>query len=483
MGKKLVITTEQYSRLVETIKGDAAQQILSEGTFQNIKNILSSLSKKKNISKDPKTLANVSNQLVKDLDADIRQKDPDFPNSKDNTIFLNTVLQLNAAYEEVHGATYLPPTEDGYLTVPAANAIISDLRTYVQDIRDRNLKGIYKNVYETDYPAVVNKRLGDTAATPVPKEVGKKESRAAILTNLLNSIKPVDPAELPKHVALPTAPAAGAANVRRGTFDPAFEDIYRSTLSLFKFIINNRKMLGVRAGARVGTGAAIDKMMKPGDKRLYKGNEVEVLKIDSAPGRTQVKYPGKKNIFAVKTSDLQKITPAGALTEGRYITDPNSVAYLEKATSTDKVKLFEQLIGMVDSIRPKVRNLKPTGTDAKLDNIIARFRANPIMLTDFQKMFNVPADDMNGLRQYKTFMDEILLGLYSGNLDRLAKFGGGLNKMNEAPEYNTIEPNKAFLADAQDRRAFKKNLTKFLSVLFELFMHLWAQKNPKKVKP
>jgi hypothetical protein len=480
MGKKLIITTEQYSKLIEKLEEETTKKVLSEGTFQNIKNILSILSKKKGIANNQNSLSNISSQIIKDLDSDIRQTDPDFPNSKDNTLFLNTILQINAVYETVHGAAYLPPTEDGYLTPIAANEIINELKLYITKIKDTNLNRIYKTVAEADFPAIVNQKLGIKNPNPVKSnKLQGKNSRLIILTNLLGSMINVDPTDLPKHITPPNPTTSSTKNAPRGTFRPEFQDIYNSSLSLFKFIINNRKLLGVRSNNRVGTGLAIDKMMKVGDKRNYKGKEVEIVRLNSAPNKTQVKYPHSKGLFAVNTNELQKLNQ---ISEGKYIINPESISYLEKVTSTDKLKQFETLIGLVDNIRIKIKNLKPTRIDAKFDSIISRFRSNPIMLTDFQKMFSISSDDEAQLKAYKIFMDEILLAVYSGNLDKLIKFAGGLNKVNES-EYNTIDPSKAFITDAQDKRAFKKNLIKFLSLLFELFMHLWNLKNPKKIKP
>lgn len=497
MAKKIIITTEQYHRLVNsmTIDANKAQDVLKESAFDNIKSVISSFSSKKSFKDDPSTITALGNKVIKDLDADIRKTDPEFPNNRSNTDFLNTVLRIGAVYDTVFGAVYLDPTEEGYLTATAANVIIADLRNYVKRIIDVNLKSIYKRLHEADYPTQVSANLqskGDATQQNGGSQVagaingGSKNSRGGILMDLFKSMVNVDPATIPNRPVAPTAPVTPSGTTRnapRGTFDPAFEDTYRSILSLFKFIINNRKLLGVRSGKNVGTGTAINNMMKAGDEMTYRGKKVIVVKRDSAPGRTQVRNPNKKSIYAVKTSELKRIPVGQPIQEGKYIRDDKSVEYLEKVTSPDKVKLFESLLNYADNIRTKIKGLKPTGIDTRFDKILARFGSNPIMLTDFNKMFNVPSDNIAELNSFKTFIDEVLLSVYSGNLDRLSKFGGGINKMNEAPSYNIAEPNKAFLADAQDRRAFKKNLIKFLSILFELFMHLYSLKHPKKIKP
>lgn len=496
MGKKIIITTEQYHRLVNsmTIEAHKANDILNEGAFDNIKAVLSAFSAKKSFKDDPATITAVGNKVIEDLDADIRKTDPDFPNCKNNTEFLNTVLRIGAVYDTVFGAVYLDPTESGYLTAVAANGIINDLRNYVKRIVDKNLKPIYKSVHEANLPAQVSTSLqgkGDVTTHNVggpvaPIKGGSKNSRGGILIDLYKSMVNVDPASIPNHPPAPVAPTGTTRNAPRGTIDPALEDVYRSVLSLFKFIINNKKILGVRSGKNVGIGTAINKKMKAGDVMMYKGKQVVVVTPDSALGRTQVRNINRTTrgmVYAVRTKDLEKIPPAQPIQEGKYIQDPKTIDYLSKATSGDRIKLFENMLNYIDNLRNKIKGLQRTGSDPKLDTILGRFDSNPIMLTDFGKMFNVSSDNPTELASFKIFIDELLLAVYSGNLDRLAKFGGGLNKMNEAPAYNVNDPNKVFLADAQDRRAFKNNLIKFLSRAFELFIYLHSVKNPKKIKP
>ena len=89
------------------------------------------------------------NELIKNLDAKIKSENPDFPNTKDQQTFLKTVLEIGAVYDSIVAATQKKPNEEGYMLPDLANAIISDLREYVDKYMNVDLKTVYTTVNES----------------------------------------------------------------------------------------------------------------------------------------------------------------------------------------------------------------------------------------------------------------------------------------------------------------------------------------------
>jgi hypothetical protein len=273
-----------------------------------------------------------------------------------------------------------------------------------------------------------------------------------------------------------------------GTFD---DDLYNSLKNLFKFMVNNRKMLGVRAADNVGTGGAsaggrskgnqsTPETFKKGDKVTYKGRNVTVTIPDVSPGYTQIDADGtgpEKKTYAVKTADLKK-----QLSEGKYIKDKKLVQFLQKSLSFDKLKSFEDFINRVEIIRNKVKKLG-SSEDKAIKNFMKSLDSNPIMATNFTQLFEIDPNNAQAVNALKAFIDDIFVSVYSGKfkygnmIDKMATLGDGdINKIQEEKGYSSKEPNKAFIKDAQDRGRFKKNLIGFMTTAINLFQYLHKQK-------
>jgi hypothetical protein len=280
-------------------------------------------------------------------------------------------------------------------------------------------------------------------------------------------------------------------DVARGT-GGTNDELYNTLRNLFQFIVNNRKKLGTRSADNVGTGGATlgggkttpnaegGTGFKKGDKATYKGRNVTVTIPDVSPGYTQIDADGdgpEKKTYAVKTTDLQK-----QLSEGKYIQDKRLLQFLQKNLSMDKLKAFEDFIGRVERIRTLIKKVDPS-TDKVLAGLIKKTDTNPIMLTDFVKMFNVDSENPQAANALKAFIDDMFVTLYSSKykfdsmIDKMAGVGGGnVNKLEEEKGYSASEPNKAFVKDAQDRGRFKKNLLAFLSDSIGIFQYLYKLK-------
>jgi hypothetical protein len=132
-------------------------QLLEEGTWENIKYTLSKLGRykaggkifgksqtdAKAISKITALLDKKGNEMIKSLDTAIKQKNTEFPNNKSQEDFLNTILEIATVYDSIVAASKLKPNDDGYLPVDAANAIIEDLRAYAQKYLDVDLTAAF----------------------------------------------------------------------------------------------------------------------------------------------------------------------------------------------------------------------------------------------------------------------------------------------------------------------------------------------------
>lgn len=362
---------------------------------------------------------------------------------------------------------------------------------------------------------------------------GQKQSRAKTLNDLYQSIRNVEggagivPVN-PDQQGSGSADNGGGAqtgdtqtgdsktgdkgtDVSRGTVSN--DDLYNSLKELFKFLVNSKKTLGVRGGEDYGVGGANIKPglrskeepaqpskpvgIKKGQVYNYKGRKVEVVRPNSSNGRTQVKTQGTEGpLYAVKNGDL-KALQENKIFEGKYIVDKKLEQFLNKKLSPDKLKSFENLINRVELIRNKIKKLG--GSDDKvLKGLVSKFDSNPMMITNFKELFNVSSEDPKAVNALKAFIDDLFITVYSGKfkygqmIDKMASLGGNVNKLEEAEQkgYTAKAPNKAFLKDAQDRGAFKKNLIKFLTDVIGLFQYLHklktqgpSQKNKQKQEP
>ena len=173
---------------------------------------------------------------------------------------------------------------------------------------------------------------------------------------------------------------------------------------------------------------------------------------------------GPKNTLAEALLDEEM------LDEAKYFRDKALVNFLNKNVSPTRVVEFENLLNRVEQLRNKIRNLKPTG-DKVFDQFLERFRQNPIVKTDFNKMFNIVTVNQQAYQNMANFINDIFKTIYTGKykqsglIDKL----GGIGKMNEA------DPNAArtqFEINAQDRKKFKKHLLQFLDDSIALFQYM-----------
>jgi len=322
---------------------------------------------------------------------------------------------------------------------------------------------------------------------------GQKQSRAKTLNDLYQSIRNLDGGagiiEPQGEIVSPSSAVNG--DVPRGktgtSGSVSGDDLYNSLRNLFQFIVNNRNMLGTRSADNVGTGAAMDNQgMKAGDTYNYNGQPVTIINPKLGDGRTQVRAQNiAKNVFTVPTDSLKKMNES-QLFEGQYIKDKRMVQFLNKNLSYDKLKSFEEIMRRIESLRNRIKNMK--SSDKVMAGHLKSFNSNPIMATDFKKMFNLPADNPKAANSLKAFIDDIFITLYSGKykfasmIDKMAGLGGGnINKVEEGDAYDMLNPNKAFLRDAQDRGRFKANLLKFLSNAMNLFQYLTKLKKEGKL--
>lgn len=173
-------------------------QLIEEGAWENIKYALSKLGRYKAGGKifgksqtDAKSLAQITNlldkkgnEVIKNLDIAIKQKNVEFPNNKSQEDFLNTILDIATIYDSIVAATKLTPEDEGYLPVDAANTIINDLREYTQKYLDVDLTAAFSIFNEGDELNEV-----DTDLDTIKSKVGSKfaDTKASIESGDLKS--------------------------------------------------------------------------------------------------------------------------------------------------------------------------------------------------------------------------------------------------------------------------------------------------------
>lgn len=343
---------------------------------------------------------------------------------------------------------------------------------------------------------------------------GQKSSRAATLNALYQSIRNIEggvgvvepegevvdvaTAQDPKAIEGKNKETAGGGATAGG--GNVQDNLYNSLKNLFKFVVNNRDTLGAGAksssfranvgsrdsffgGANQGAADAQASKFKKGDQVTWttkKGTTATgtVVGPSNKPNMTTVKSNTTGNSFEIRDNSLKT-----TLQEGKYIKDKRLLQYLNKSMAFEKVKNFEDLINRVEYIRNLVKKLKGKTDDKVILGFLKQLDSNPIMLTDFSKLFTVNVDNPQEVNMLAGMMKEILSTVYSGSykggnmIDKMAALGGGnINKLEEEAGYNASEPNKLFLKDAQSKTTFKKNLSNFLGVAMSLFQYLHKQK-------
>jgi hypothetical protein len=334
---------------------------------------------------------------------------------------------------------------------------------------------------------------------------GQKQSRAKTLQDLLNSIQPVKGTEQNQPV-LPEQPK----EEKGGTGGKADnEQLFNDLSKFFQFVVNNKKFLNTKVtlsgdalvskkdrdnpcyGLKVNT--EVSYTSKSGEQSVH----VVTQLLDN--GLVQIKKKDSNDApFAINCSKVKKINENimknnTILIEGKFIKDKRTLEYLTKKSSVDKIKKFEELLTRLEIIRNKVKKMGNTD-DKVINNFVKKMKSNPLIATDFVKMFNVPSDNPKGVQSLKGFIDELFNVIYSGKnkklvgmVDKMATLGGGnINKMEESyiyeeKGYNADEPNKSFLKDAQDRGSFKKHLNNFIFELMNMFQYMYKLKKEGKL--
>ena len=171
MGKKIKLTEQQHDLIVNQILKETVENYeklesegrLDEGFLDAIKHGLAKLmgrykaggkifGKSKVDAEYAQKIKNIldkqGNEVIRNLDAKIKETNPDFPNSEDPQQFLTTVMEIAAVYDSIVAATKKQPNEEGYLPIDMANAVINDLREYVNKFQDVDLLSLYTGVNE-----------------------------------------------------------------------------------------------------------------------------------------------------------------------------------------------------------------------------------------------------------------------------------------------------------------------------------------------
>jgi hypothetical protein len=379
--------------------------------------------------------------------------------------------------------------------------------------------------------------LSAGALVKIMRMKGQRQSRAKTLNDLLQSmlnldggtgiVEPNGPtidkneAQDPKKIEDKGKEEGGKGDGKgdgkggnKSTGSGSNDDLYNSLKNLFKFVVNNRKMLGVRTADNVGAGGATgdNLTIRPGAKVVWNTttkkkdengrpivNRMKGVVSDEKsenPNETIVNIDGDpKKVTSVSTNkltpdrekkslrDLKNFEENTKLNnnhifEGKYIKDKDLIKKLEKNLSFDKLKSFEDFINRVEIIRNKVKKIN-SSNDKKLANILSGLDSNPIMATNFEQLFAIDPKNQQAVNALKAFIDDIFVTVYSGKfkhgnmIDKMADLGGSINKLEEADKtYSFKSQNKAFVKDAQDRGRFKNNLINFLVTAISLFQHL-----------
>jgi len=169
MGKKIKLTERQHQLIVNKLIEERLSkgETLDEGLLDAIKNGIANLMGRYNVGgkkfwqrsairqidqeyaeKIKNIIDKKGNEVIKNLDAKIKETNPKFPNSDNQEQFLTTVMEIAAVYDSIVAATKKNPNEEGYLPVDIANGVIEDLRTYVKKALDIDLKSFYATVNE-----------------------------------------------------------------------------------------------------------------------------------------------------------------------------------------------------------------------------------------------------------------------------------------------------------------------------------------------
>jgi hypothetical protein len=153
MGVKPLTESQEIDLILEDIN----KEVLNEGWWETTKYALSKLGRYKAdgkiLGKTQSTanaegkirdlLTKKGNEIIQQLDRDIRGIDSEFPNNKSRVSFLRCIILVSQAYDSIVASTKLSPTDTKFLPIDAANVIIGDLRTYVKKFLDTDLTAAF----------------------------------------------------------------------------------------------------------------------------------------------------------------------------------------------------------------------------------------------------------------------------------------------------------------------------------------------------
>ena len=168
MANKIILTTEQHEKLLNHIVSEMVTEsvnlhnedgTINEGVWEKVKYGLSKLGRYKANGKifgkgkiDKEAAAQIQsiidkqgNELIKNLDANIKQNNPKFPNNEKGNDFLNTVMEISSVYDSI-----IAGVAQNSIPADAANGVINDLRAYVKKYLDVDLTAAYSVVDEAE---------------------------------------------------------------------------------------------------------------------------------------------------------------------------------------------------------------------------------------------------------------------------------------------------------------------------------------------
>lgn len=174
MKKKLMLTEQQHILIVNQILKETVEKLnvleiegrLNEGFLDSVKYALSKLGRYKAggkifgkgkvdtayAEKIKNIIDKQGNEMIRLLDAKIKETNPEFPNNEDPQLFLTTVMEIAAVYDSIVAATKKQPNEEGYMPVDVANGVINDLRDYVNKFLDVDITAAYSVTNEGEEP-------------------------------------------------------------------------------------------------------------------------------------------------------------------------------------------------------------------------------------------------------------------------------------------------------------------------------------------
>ena len=145
------------SQEIDLILEDINKELLNEGWWETTKYALSKLGRYKAdgkiLGKTQATanaegkirdlLTKKGNEIIQQLDRDIRDIDSEFPNNKSRMSFLRCIILVSQTYDSIVTSTKLSPTDPKFLPIDVANSLIKDLRTYVKKFLDTDLSAAF----------------------------------------------------------------------------------------------------------------------------------------------------------------------------------------------------------------------------------------------------------------------------------------------------------------------------------------------------